>query len=78
MSDLLKSALGFLNNPVGGVGGSSQGGHPHMGQHGGGGGTQGSDEMSTVGDVITFQGVNQEKKSVKIAKLIAEGERNQV
>lgn len=75
MSDLLRSAFGYFNNPggPGGISGPQQGGGAHQSQHGGVG--QGSsDETSAIGDVISFQGSDQLKRSVRIQKLIAEGE----
>lgn len=75
MSDLLKSALGFLNNPSSGGPGGPQGGpQSHYGGGGVPGGMGSNDETSAVGEVIAFQCIDQQKRNVKVLKLIAEGE----
>ncbi|CAL8125412.1 unnamed protein product [Orchesella dallaii] len=77
MSDLLRSALGYFNNPSAGGSDPSAGAQQHPHHHGGGGGgsnggpsNRPSEEI--VGDVISFQNSDQ-KRNVRVMKLIAEG-----
>lgn len=75
MSDLLKSAFGYFNNPSAQAQGGPQPGsqsHPHHGGSVGGGPPPSSDETSAVGDIISFQNGDQ-KRNIKVLKLIAEG-----
>lgn len=71
MSDLFRSALGYLSSSTTSATSSSSGGGVYNSASGGS-----SEETSALGEVITFSANGHNTRSVRITKLIAEGEVN--